>query len=202
MPTQPHTHTQPGACRWKRMYLDTEHARRKLVRRWEGDLNEFERGMSEYEETIRMLKEELLHTRLIQTTQFRIIEQLQKTLLNNGLAVKHSMASLTNCKAKDHEICPLSLAPINQSPLPLGEDVAPCDLVLNPTKPDHKCAQLACGHRFNAIWLIYHFIEGNTFRCPVCRAGEPHFRFQRNELPPAILKILEKMEAMKKKSAA
>jgi rubredoxin len=109
------------------------------------------------------------------------------------------MASLTNCKARDHEICPLSLAPINQSPLPLGDNISPCDLVLNPMKPDHKCAQLACGHRFNAIWLIYHFIEGNTFRCPVCRAGETNFRFQRNELPPAILKLLELIEAAKKK---
>jgi hypothetical protein len=184
------------------MYLDAEHARRRILRKWENDLNEFERGMTEYEETISTLKEELLHTRLVQATQFRIIEELQTTLLNNGLAVKRSMASLTNCKAKDHEVCPLSLAPINHSPLPLGDTSIPHDMVLNPMKPDHKCAQLACGHRFNAIWLIYHFIEGDTFRCPVCRAGEPHFRFQRNELPPTILKMLEQMEQLKKKGTA
>jgi hypothetical protein len=184
------------------MYLEAEQARRKLIRKMENDLNEFDKGKSEYEETISMLEEELNHTRLLQTTQFRTIDQLQKTLLNNGLAVKRSMASLTNCKARDHEICPLSLAPINQSPLPFGDNTSPCDLVLNPLKPDYKCAQLVCGHRFNAIWLIYHFIEGDTFRCPVCRAGEANFRFLRSELPPAVLKMLELMEAAKKKGKA
>ena len=58
----------------------------------------------------------------------------------------------------------MGLAPINQSPLPLGNNTAPCYLALNQIKPNHKCAQLACCHSdcFNTVWLtgisVYHFI--------------------------------------------
>ena len=203
MPTPPHHSSNTCGCKpWKRMYMSAEHERRKIICKWENDLKDFEQGMTEYEDTIRMLKQELMHTHAIQTAQRNVIEKLQSTLSKNGLPVKSTIASLTNCIAKNHEICPLSLEPINKSPFPMGDATIPCDLVINPLRPDHKCAQLPCGHRFNSIWLIYHFIESNTFRCPICRAGESSFCFLRNELPPAVRKLLEMVEEMKKNRAA
>jgi hypothetical protein len=209
MPTPPsaaaNTHRRPpggslcGCKPWKRLYTRAEDAKRKLISEWEKDIHAYAQRAAEYESAIETLKEELKHTRAVQSTQRKLIEQLQGTLQSHGFTVKHNMASLSNCRADDHEICPLSLAPINTSPLPFSNDDAPCPLVINPVKPDHKCAQLACGHRFNAMWLIYHFIEGNTFRCPVCRAGESHFCFQRDELPPAVVRMLSMIDELKRK---
>lgn len=99
-PRHQHTH-QPTAkacsCKpWRRLYLDAEHTRSKLLCKWESNLNDlaskFDKAKPEYEETISMLKEELLHTRVIQAAQRKIIQQLQSTLLNNGLPVTNSMA--------------------------------------------------------------------------------------------------------------
>jgi hypothetical protein len=54
------------------------------------------------------------------------------------------------------------------------------------------------------VKLIYHFIKGNMFCCPVCHTGETNVCFQRTKLPPAILKRLELMEdsEAKKKCSA
>ena len=81
--------------------MNVEHARRKLECKRESDLRDFENAMSEYEDTIHMLKQELMRTHAIQAAQRNIIEQLHTTLTNNGLPVKHSMTLLTNCKAKN-----------------------------------------------------------------------------------------------------
>ena len=52
------------------------------------------------------------------------------------------------------------------------------------------------------MWLIHHFIKNNTFLCPICRAGESNFCFLRDELPPAVRKLLEMVEAIQKNRAA
>jgi len=179
--------------------MEAEHTRRKYVDRWEKDMKEFSSTIAECETTIATLKAELRHSRTMHSTHRKLIQQLQDTMALNGIPIKHTMMSISNCRAEDDEICPLSLAPINKSPLPLSNDPRPCTLVLNTMKPEHKCAELECGHRFNSLWLIYHFVECSTFRCPVCRAGQQDFRFQQKELPPGAVRMLESVEAIKKR---
>ena len=186
---------------WKRLFMEAEHLRRKTIARWENDSHEFSRTISDGETMIKILQDELKHRRIMHTTQREVIEAMQKTMETNGIPVKRTMASLSNCRAADDEICPLSLAPINQSPLPLCNELGPCTLSLNPMKPEHKCAELVCGHRFNSMWLIYHFVESGTFRCPICRCGPSVFRFQRDELPPVVCKMLDMIKEMKNKGS-
>ena len=188
-----------GCKPWRRLCTKAEDTNRKLIGEWENDIRTHVQRATELESTISTLNEELQHTHKVQSAQRKLIEQLQTTLQDNGFIVKRNIASLSNCRAGDDEICPLSLAPINTSPLPLSNDDSPCPLTINPIKPDHKCAELACGHRFNAMWLIYHFIEGSTFRCPVCRAGESNFHFRRDELPPAVMRMLTLIDELKRK---
>ena len=188
-----------GCKPWRRLCTKAEDTNRKLVSEWENDIRTYAQRTAEYESAIETLKEELEHARAVQSTQRKLIEHMQNTLQDNGFTVKRNIESMSSCRAGDHEICPLSLAPINTSPLPFSNDDVPCPLVINPIKPDHKCAELACGHRFNAMWLIYHFIEGSTFRCPVCRVGERHFSFKHDELPPAVLRMLNMIDELKRK---
>ncbi len=183
--------------------MDAEHQRRKYVARWASDVADYSRTLEDCHQTIQVLNDELKHRRIMHTAQRRMIESLQNTLKQHGLPVRRVMASLSNCRAADDEICPLSLAPINHSHVPFHTSGAAAmvdqdTLVINPMKPEHKCAELACGHRFNSMWLIYYLVERNTFRCPVCRAGPEEFRFQRDELPPTVIRMLEMADAAKK----
>ena len=177
--------------------MEAEHMRRKNIARLESDTIALSRTILDHENTIKILQGELKHRRMMHATQREAIETMQKTMETYGIPVKRTMASLSNCCATDDEICPLSLSPINQSPLPLCDELGPCTLSLNPMKPDHKCAELMCGHRFNSMWLIYHFVESGTFRCPICRFGPSVFRFKKNELPPVVCKMLEMVDEMK-----
>lgn len=206
--------------KWKRRFMEAERIRRKSVRRWEKDLAyfadaiadcertidalkaELDRSAEEHETAISVLKSELRHARTMRATQAGVIKQMQKTLQDNGIPVRNAMASLNNCRARDDEVCPLSLAPINQSPLPMSEDGRPSTLVLNPMRPDRRCAELPCGHRFNSLWLIYHFVERNTFCCPVCRSGQENFRFRTSELPPGAMQMLEGIAETRQKRKA
>jgi hypothetical protein len=206
-PAMPMPHVNGCDCKkWKRKFMETEHVRRHQIRKMEDEMCDFSDIITEYESTISALKAELNHSRTMRTTQKKVILQLQGIMEESGIPVKRTMVSLSNCRAKDDEICPLSLAPINKSPIPLCEDETPSTLVLNQVKPDHKCAELACGHRFNSLWLIYYFVERSTFRCPVCRAGKEEFRFQRKELPPGAQLMLEMVKEiqdnLKKKKTA
>ena len=200
-PTDCQTHTVSSLeCkRWKRKYMESEHMRRTHVNQWERDIRDFSSELDDSEKTIAMLKAELKHSRTMHSTHRNVLQKLQETMTLNGIPIKRNMMSISNCRASKDEMCPLSLAPINKSPLPLSNEDGPCNIVLNPMKPDHKCAQLACGHRFNSLWLIYHFVESSTFRCPVCRSGQADFRFQQKELPPAVLQMLASIKEMKKK---
>jgi hypothetical protein len=178
--------------------METEHVLRKHLDRCERDMLHLSATISERESTVATLEAELKHAHIMQSAHRKVIRQLQGSLAQNGIPNKSTMMSISNCRATDDEICPLSLAPINKSPLPFSDEEQPCTLVLNAMKPWHKCAQLACGHRFNSLWLIYHFVERSTFRCPMCRAGMEDFRFKRRELPPGVLLMLERIEAIKR----
>jgi hypothetical protein len=179
--------------------METEHWRRNQIRTMENDMCDLSDIITDRERTIDALKAELNHSKTIRTSQKKVIQQLQGIMEESGIPVKRTMVSLYNCRAKDDEICPLSLEPINKSPIPLGDNDTPCALVLNQVKPDHKCAELGCGHRFNSLWLIYYFVERSTFRCPVCQTGKEDFRFARKELPPGAQLMLEQVKGMQEK---
>lgn len=193
---------------WKRRYMEVEHTRRKHARNWEKDLCHLSSIISDRDSTITILKAELKHSRNMSSAQRKVIQQMQDSgdniptdAVTPAIKKRRTMSSLTNCLATDDEICPLSLAPINKSPSPLSDDERPCPLVLNLTKPEYKCAELVCGHRFNSAWLVYHFIERSTFRCPLCRTGKESFRFQIKDLPPGMMQMLDEVNAMKKRRA-
>ena len=176
------------------MYMEAEHQRRKYAALWTNDIAKNMRTIEDCRKTIHALRDEIKHRDTMQTAQRRVIESLQDTMKKHGLPVRRIVASLSNCRAGNDEICPLSLMPINQSMAPFipdPETIDPETLVINPMKPEHKCAELSCGHRFNSMWLIFYLVERNTFRCPVCRDGPSEFCFQKDELPPTVTKMLQ-----------
>ena len=155
--------------------MASEHKRRKEETQWLRERREMEDRVSRQRETIDYLT----------TTATRDRQKLRKVLIENG---QHTtmVASVRNCKAVDDgEICPLSLDPINHSPPPFetNMDEEKPMMVFDTLKPDHRCIQLQCGHRFNAIWILFHFAKKNTFKCPLCRTGHGSFRFQIRDLP-------------------
>jgi hypothetical protein len=188
--------------RWKRKYMESEHTRRDYINRWENDIKDNAETVAECEDIITALKAELKHTKKVNSTQRKMIHQMQDTMTLHGIPIKRIMMSVSNCRAADDEICPLSLAPINKSPLPSLVDGRPCTHVLNPMKPEHKCAELACGHRFNSMWLMNHFVEHKTFRCPVCNVGLDAFHFQEKELPPGVVHMLKSVDETRKQSGS
>jgi hypothetical protein len=125
--------------------------------------------------------------------QRRIIDSLKQVLLDHGISNPpgSTIASFKTCRAEDDEVCPLSLHPINHSPTPYNPIHAAIDI--EPRKPHHKCAQLQCGHRFNALWLLFHFVAQHTFRCPVCRTGPTDFHFELEQLPTGLLDRIREM---------
>ena len=158
--------------RWKRLFMEAEHSRRAEKQR-------LLRLVSEQSETIAMLEAEVRRGRNEIRRNFKTIMSMRATLVANSLPVQHSIASMHMCTAVDDlEECPLSLSPINDSPPPLDR----CRLVAL-----DRCAELACGHRFNAVWLMCHFVRNRTFRCPVCRKGKKNFNFDRSAIPEGIL---------------
>ena len=132
-------------------------------------------------ETIELLQAELRRAQREIRSNHRVIASMRATLLANNLPVHHTIASVRICLAQsEEEACPLSLAPINSSPPPFEG----CTLAaLNPLRMDYKCAELPCGHRFNAVWLMRHFVLAHTFRCPVCRRGKRRFEFDASLIP-------------------
>lgn len=178
--------------------MEAEHTNRMNLIRWKRDIRDHSNTIADCEKMIATLKSELNHGRDVRRAQRNIIDQLQDVMSQNGIHIKQKSLSMLNCKATNHEVCPLSLAPINESPLPLSNDEQPCTLVLNPLKPEYKCAELPCGHRFNSMWLLYHFVENKTFQCPVCRDGQKDSNFQLDTLPPGVLRMLENVRALKR----
>ncbi len=136
-------------------------------------------------ETIEFLQAELRRAQREIRANYHVIESMRATLVANNLPVQHSIASMRVCMARDdEEACPLSLAPINSSPPPFEG----CTLVsLDSLRTDYRCAELLCGHRFNGVWLMHHFVRSRTFRCPVCRRGKRRFDFDTNLIPEQLL---------------
>ncbi len=179
--------------------METQHLLRKYVGRWERDMRDLSKIVADCEDMVSTQEAELKHARRMHSTHRKVIGQMQQDMRLGGIPIKRVMMSVSNCRASDDEICPLSHKPINRSPLPWTTEPLPCTHVLNPMKPERKCAELACGHRFNSMWLMGHFVRHSTFRCPVCQSGEENFRFQHRELPPGVLRMIE---AVKKNTVA
>ena len=175
------------ARKWKRHFMAAEHARRKLKRRSEAEIFEKELEGIRLMREVRMLKAQHARDKHMVQGQYRVIRRLQKLLRDNGIPapVGTQVASFKTCRAQDSEICPLSLQPINSSAPPY--DAKHPAIVVEPCKPHHKCAELACGHRFNALWLLFHFVARGTFRCPICRCGYEDFHFQLEQLPEGLV---------------
>ena len=174
-----------GPSKWKRLYMESEHARQTEER----ERKELVRLVSQQNETIELLECEVRRGRSEIRCKLKAMISMRSTLAANNLPVQHSIASMHVCTANDDlEECPLSLAPINNSPPPMER----CTLVaLDPLNLNFRCAELTCGHRFNAVWLMCHFVRNQTFRCPVCRSGKRDFRFNRAVIPEGILTALE-----------
>lgn len=136
------------------------------------------------DELVDMLGAEIRRDKHVIRAQRKEIERLQNLLTANGIAVTPTVVSFALCKAaNDQELCPLALLPINSCGPPF---VGCCD-VLDPLHPAKRCAQLVCGHRFNAVWIMFHFVRNSTTRCPICRQGSRRFRFGPDSVPPCML---------------
>ena len=186
------------ARKWKRSFMAAEHDRRALKRRMEADMFEVELQKIRYRREIGALRAQHLQDRRAIQSQVRIINRLQKTLKDNEIASPSGtqVASFKTCRADDDEICPLSLQPINTSHPPY--DSKHPVIHVEPNKPHHKCAELQCGHRFNALWLLFHFVSRKTFRCPICRSGHEDFRFQLDLLPKGLVDRVKEVVGCKK----
>lgn len=69
-------------------------------------------------------------------------------------------------EANNDEICPISQEPINESNLEFLENIFLC--------ANNKAAKgiiLDCKHKFNGMYLLYHWTRNRNVLCPVCRGG-------------------------------
>lgn len=169
---------------WKRKFMTSEHEKRKLLLDWKRKEKEMLTKMSYLNETAEMLFSQVRKSRHEVRSQMRAISHMKTVLEANNLHVYPVVMSVRICPAEDNENCPLAMDAINTSTLPF----VGCCPVMDPLKPTHKCAQLACGHRFNAVWVMYHFVRNSTFRCPVCRKGKKFFSFDSAVVPECMVK--------------
>ena len=138
------------------------------------------RQISDLGELVEMLSAEIRRGRCTIRSQQKMIESMRNALHANGIPVGPTTMSFSLCVAKDdEETCPLALLPINGCGLPFDG----CCAAIDPLNPNKKCAQLVCGHRFNAVWVVYYFVRNNTARCPLCRKGDRRFRFGADTVP-------------------
>jgi hypothetical protein len=185
--------------KWKRLFMHAEHERRKLKRKLDADLFEKDiEGICNMRE-IRLMKEQRARDKNMISGQHRVIQRLHDLLKENGIPepVGTQVASFKTCRASDDEICPLSLQLINSSTPPYDHMKHP-PITVDPRKPHHKCAELGCGHRFNSLWLLFHFVSQRTFRCPICRRGYEDFHFQMEQLPAGLVDMVKDAAGVKK----
>jgi hypothetical protein len=171
---------QSDLRRWRRMFLASEHRRRRQALRWRRKELALTREKSYLHETVDLLCVELRR-------KTDAMGRMQRTLIEHQLPVETAMGSLRLCPAADDdEACPLAMEAINRCPPPFEG----CCSELNPLWPTHRCAELGCGHRFNGVWLMFHFVRNRTFRCPMCRRGRERFRFDPSAVPECMARAL------------
>jgi hypothetical protein len=55
-----------------------------------------------------------------------------------------------------------------------------------PDRAHLDAIELACGHQFTAVCLVYHWLRSDNLLCPVCRAGPRAARLNSRTLPQAV----------------
>lgn len=147
-------------------------------------MDDLRRQVSDLSELVEMLGAEIRRGRCTIRSQQKAIASMRNLLMANNIEVTPTTMSFALCKAvDDQELCPLALLPINSCGPPFAE----CCQIIDPLSPTKKCAQLVCGHRFNAVWVMYHFVRNSTTRCPLCRKGDRQFRFGRDTVPECMI---------------
>jgi hypothetical protein len=169
---------------WRRKFMESVHSKRSLTLAQNRKEHRLLKQISDLTETSEMLHAQLRQSKFELRSHMRAIKVMKATLEANHLSVHPIVMSLRLCPATDEETCPLAIEPINTDTPPFEG----CCPVLDPLHPTHTCAQLACGHRFNATWLMYHFVRNRTFRCPVCRKGRRSFTFDAGVVPECMVK--------------
>ncbi len=182
--------------RWKRAFMSSEREGRITKRKLEDELIQLGMETMRYIQEIKDLEFQTKRDLCTIQGQRRVIHNLQKALSDNAITEPPGthIASFKTCRAADMEVCPLSLHPINQSPPPYDSEHPEIDV--EPRKPHHKCAELQCGHRFNSLWLLFHFVAQNTFRCPICRVGPADFKFEIEQLPKGLVERVRRMPSV------
>jgi hypothetical protein len=182
---------------WKRSFMTAEHESRKMKRGMQAEIHEIEMENYDHKQEIETLKAHLSRNQRTIQSQHRVIQRLQKTLKDNAIPepIDAHVGSLKTCRASDDELCPLSLHPINASPLPYDKKYP--EILIEPHKPNNKCAELMCGHRYNVLWLLFYFVGRSTFRCPICRYGHEEFKFEAEQLPGELIDRVKQAMKMK-----
>jgi hypothetical protein len=109
------------------------------------------------------------------TLQVRAAQKTSRTLL------------MTLSEPVEDEECSITLAPIREYRLPfMPEDEEAPNCVVEGA-PQLAKASLPCGHGFNAMALLYHFVK-NSMTCPICRAGHAQARMAEQSVPPCARK--------------
>jgi len=176
---------------WRRKFMQSEHEKRSWVMAHRRREQHLLKQVSDLTETAEILHAQLRKSKHELRSYMRAIRVMKDTLEANHLSVYPIVMSLRLCSASDDETCPLAMEPINTDTLPFEG----CCPSLDPLKPTEKCSQLACGHRFNALWVMYHFVRNRTFRCPVCRKGRRRFMFDAGVVPECMVRAAETSSA-------
>ena len=185
------------ARKWKRSFMSAERERRQMKRVMEARMFELEISEMGSRQEARLLREQIKRDKFTIKGQHGIIRRLQRLLKDNGIAEPFDtqVISFKTCKANDNEICPLSLQPINSSVPPYDAKHPAIDI--EPHKPNNKCVELECGHRFNGVWLLFHFVAQSTSRCPLCRSGHEDFHFEMRQMPAGLVDRVKEIMAKK-----
>ena len=192
----------PDARKWKRHFMSSEHNKRKQKRIASSELFEMEIKLINSKREIQTLKEQVQRSQGTVKGQHKVIVHLQQLLQDHSIPQPAftQVASFKTCRADEDEMCPLSLQSINASLPPYDATLPLIDL--DPRKPHHKCAELMCGHRFNGLWLLFHFVARSTARCPICRRGHEDFNFQLEQLPSGLIDRVRDLMGHKKQGCA
>jgi hypothetical protein len=172
--------------KWKRKFFTSEHEKRDLDLAWKRREFKLLKTISDLSETNGMLAAEIRMSKCDLQSHMRAIRRMQTTLSANQIPIFPAMMSMKICAASESESCPIALELINSCPPPFEG----CCSVLDQMKQEQKCTELACKHRFNGVWLMYHFVRNKTFSCPVCRQGKKNFTFDPDVVPPCMASAL------------
>lgn len=102
--------------------------------------------------------------------------------------------TLTLSEPAQDEECTITMEPIAEYRLPfVPKSVKSTGLIK--AQPALTKATLPCGHGFNALALVYHFMK-NSMTCPCCRAGRANERMGEQFVPQHMRRFFSKQLAL------